>query len=74
MTAPALFYMFLLFHVTESNSERMLNDEESSNVYVASWAIQLESSANDNDAQDIANTLGLKYEKVQNPQRKYFIL
>ena len=74
MTAPTLLYMFLLFHVTESTSERMLNDEESSNVYVASWAIQLQSPANDKDAQHIASTLGLKYEKVQNPQRKYFIL
>lgn len=74
MTASTLLYMFLLFHVTESTSERILNYEESSNVYVASWAIQLQSSANDDDAQHIANTLGLKCEKVQNAQRKYFIL
>ena len=74
MAASTLLYMLLLFHVTESTSERMLNYEESSNVYVASWAIQLQSSASDDDAQHIANTLGLKYEKVQNLQLKYFIL
>ena len=64
MSASALFYTFLLFHVTDSTSEKILNYAESGNVYAPSWAIQLHSSANDDDAKCIATILGLKYEKV----------
>ena len=72
MSTFALFYTFLslIFHVAYSNSKRISNNIESSKVYVSSWAVQLQRSANDDDARSIASALGLKYEKVQKTQRK----
>ena len=70
MTTFALFYTFLLLIVAYSNSKRISNNIESSKVYVSSWAVQLQRSANDDDARSIASALGLKYEKVQKTQRK----
>ena len=74
MSASALFYTFLLFHVTDSTSEKTLNYADSSNVYAPSWAIQLHSSANDDDANYIATILGLKYEKVLRAANVFKIL
>jgi hypothetical protein len=62
-----LFYTLLLW--ASSSSARILNID-SNKSYTAMWAIQLHSSAKDDDAQFIANTLGLTYQKVG----FYFIL
>ena len=57
LTASGLFGIIFIVRLVNSSVQL-------SKVYVSSWAIQLQSSANDEDARSIAVTVGLKYEKV----------
>jgi hypothetical protein len=61
MTISSLFYTLLVWHFAGFSFG--LNSH-SHKIYTAMWAVQLHNSAKDVDAEFIASTLGMRYQKV----------